>query len=326
MTPRENALRAMRFDNPEYVPSGIPSRILAYQGCNHEGYDGGGHDCPVGSRWTDIWGTGWEKEHPGVMGFPRVNPLADPAALDGYAWPDPDDPRIVGQIDEQAATIPPSDDYFLAGSHRDTLWEKSYMLVGMERMMEYLYTEPDFAREVLHRIMDFQLGIARHYLRLGVEVVHCGDDLGTQTAALLNPKLVREFFAPEYARLFSLYKAHGVLINFHSCGHIEPFLDMFMDLGIDVLNPVQATANDLARVRAKTQGRLALQGGVGTGLIMDGPPEVITAEVRRLLWLMGRDGGYFCAPDQGMPFPEAHIAAVGAAVKRFGRYPLEAVP
>lgn len=322
MTARDNALRILHFDHPARVTGGMPCYFISYFGCNHESFAGGGHDNPVGSHWTDIWGTVWYKEHADVMGFPRGNPLADPRTLARYRWPDPQDERICGQIYQQAAGYQRGDDQFLCASHRDTLWEKAYMLVGMENMMEYLYTEPEFAREVLHHIMDFQLGIAAHYLKLGVEIVSCGDDLGTQIAPLLNPRLVEEVFVPEYARLFNLYKQHGVLIEFHSCGNIEAFLEMFMRLGIDVLNPVQSTANNLARVREHTAGRLTLHGGVSSSLIMDGPPAAIEAEVRRCLHLLGRDGGYFCGPDQSMPFPQEHLDAVSRAIERYGSYPL----
>ena len=322
MTDRDNALRIMHFDHPERVTGGIPAYGISYFGCNHESFDGMGHDSPVGSQWTDIWGTVWHKEHAGVMGFPRGNPLADVSALTSYQWPDAHDPNIHGQIYRMAAEYQRSSDTFLCGHHRDTLWEKAYMLVGMENMMEYLYSEPDFAREVLRHIMDFQLGIAEHYLSVGVEMVSCGDDLGTQIAALLNPRIVEEFFLPQYRRLFRLYQSHQVIITFHSCGHIEPFLEMFMQLGIDVLNPVQATANDLARVRQRTAGRMALQGGVSSALVMAGPEEAIIQEVRRCLWLLGRDGGYFCSADQGMPFPQAHIDALNQAIAQYGQYPL----
>lgn len=80
--------------------------------------------------------------------------------------------------------------------------------------------------------MDFQLGIARHYLSLGVEMVTMSDDLGTQHGLLLSPTLIHDFLLPEYKRLFDLYKSKGVLVNFHSCGYIEPILDVFMDLGV----------------------------------------------------------------------------------------------
>jgi uroporphyrinogen decarboxylase len=178
-------------------------------------------------------------------------------------------------------------------------------------------------RELLHRIMDFQLGIAKHYLRLGVEMVSMSDDLGTQCGLLLSPELINGFLVPEYQRLFAFYKSKGVLVNFHSCGHIEPALDVFMNLGVDILNPVQATANDLDSVRRKTAGRMALHGGISSGLIASGPLSAIRDEVRRRIWQLGRNGGYFCGPDQGMPWPETHIQAVCDAVTEFGRYPLQ---
>jgi uroporphyrinogen decarboxylase len=192
----------------------------------------------------------------------------------------------------------------------------------METMMVAFHAEPGFAREILHRVMDFQLGIAAHYLKLGIGIAGLGDDLGTQRGPLLSPDIIQGFLVPEYERLFRLYREKGVIIGFHSCGKIEWMLDTFMRLGVDVLNPIQATANDLDRVRAVTQGRMALQGGISTEIIMNGPPERITEEVRRRIWQLGRDGGYFCSPDQGMPFPPAHIEALHQAVEQFGKYPL----
>jgi len=322
MTAKDNALRIVRFDNPERVVECCPTHGVGYRGCNHEGFNGGGHHLPVGSVWQDIWGTEWHREHEGVMGFPRGAPLADlPAALAAYSWPDPTDERIVQQIYEQAKGWK-REDTFLCGSHRDTLWEKCYMLVGMENAMCYFYAEPDAMREVLHRIMDFQLGIARHYMNLGVEMVGMSDDLGTQCGLLLSPSLINEFLVPEYRRLFAFYKPKGVLVNFHSCGHIEPVLDVFMHLGVDILNPVQATANDLDLVRSRTEGRMALQGGISSGLVASGPISAIRREVHRRIWQLGRHGGYFCSPDQGMPWPEENIQALRGAVAEFGQYPL----
>jgi uroporphyrinogen decarboxylase len=321
MNAKENALRIIRFDQPERIVSGAPTHGVHYRGCNHESYDNGGHDCPVGTVWTDVWGTVWRKELEGVMGFPRRHPLAEVGSLKGYRWPDPDDERICGRIYSMAGEFP-GGDCFLSGSHRETLWEKSYMLVGMENLMTYLFTQPGYAREIFHRVMDFQLGIARHYLAVGIELAGLGDDLGTQVGPLLGPRIVAEFLLPEYRRLFDLYKRAGVLIGFHSCGNMASVLETFMDLGVDVLNPVQATANDLEEVRAASQGRMALQGAVSTATIMAGPVERIVAEARQRMWQLGREGGYFCGPDQGLPFPQAHVDALRRAVEEYGRYPL----
>ncbi len=325
MNAKENALRIIRFDSPERVVSAPPAHGVWYHGCNHEGYDGGGEDRPVGTTWTDVWGTVWKKELAGVMGFPRVHPLARPEKLASYRWPDPDDERICGRIYQMVKGWD-RENQFLSGSHRETLWEKSYMLVGMQNLMTYFYTEPAFVRDLLGRIMDFDLAIAGHYLAVGIELASLGDDLGTQAGPLLGPQILQEFFVPEYRRLFELYKARGVLIGFHSCGKIESVLETFMELGVDVLNPVQATANDLGKVRSVTQGRMALQGAVSTATIMAGPVGRIVREVRERIWQLGRHGGYFCGPDQGLPFPEGHLQALREAVKTHGLYPVQPPP
>lgn len=325
MTNKENALRIIRFDHPERVVCGIPSYWVAYRGCNHESIDnfGGDNDVPPGTVWTDIWGTIWRKELPGIMGFPQQHAMADLAAdLGRYRWPDANDERICAPI-YAAANGFAHDDRFLVGSHRQTLWEKACTVAAMQNLMMALYAEPEAARELFHRVMDFQLGIAEHYLKVGVEMVFFTDDLGTRCGPLVGPKVVEEFLVPEYRRLFNLYKSRDVLINFHSCGRIDSVIDTLMELGINILNPVQVSANDLDLVRRKTAGRVALAGGINNVTIINGPPHAIVEEVRRRLWQLGRDGGYFCGADQHMVFPKGHLEAMIGAVETFGRYPIE---
>ena len=323
MNPKENALRTIRFEEPAYIMRDPPGHWMTYTGCNHEGFQGGGHHLPVGSYWVDIWGTGWRREHEGVMGFPVVHPLADlPQTIGAYHWPDPNDERICAKISQSIAGWDP-DQEFLVGQHRDTLWEKAYMLVGMENLMIFLKTEPQAVRELFHRILDFQIGIAKHYLSLGIELAECGDDLGTQTGLLFSPRILHEFLVPEYRRLFSLYRDHNVFIEFHSCGHILPLIDTFIDLGIHILNPIQATANDLGKLRRITQNRMALHGGISSALLVSGPPKNIQDEVKLRIHQLGQQGGYFCAPDQGMPWPQEHEQAYLTALQRHGRYPFD---
>lgn len=317
MTERENFDEIVRFGNPEWIPSHAPHKEVAFFGANHENARGQGHDSPVGTSWTDIWGTGWHKDLEGVMGFPRVFPLEDLGRLDDFAFPDPDDPAVCGPICQGKAELPAGGP--LSGSHRDTLWERAYMLVGMENLMVSLHTEPESVRRLLRRIMDFHIGIAKHYAAVGVSMVNLTDDHGMQDRLLLGREVFRSFFLPEYMRLIDFYKRRGVSVSFHSCGHIEPLLDDFIDMGIDILNPVQATANDLRAVRARTAGRLVLMGGVDSHIVLEGPPERIRALVKERIALLGADGGYICTPDQGLAFPPAHRAAFEEAVAEFGR-------
>lgn len=322
---RENTLRIIRFDRPAYVMSEPPFHEISYHGCNHEGFEGGGDESPLGSKWVDIWGTGWQKIHDGVMGLPVFNPLAETEALKGYRWPDAKDERICGKI-YRLAGADRLEDRFLTGSHRDTLWEKAYMLVGMENMMIYFLSEPEYAREVLRRIMDFQLGIAEHYLKLGVEFVRLSDDLGSQSGLLLSPEMIDAFLRPEYERLCELYRQSGVKIWFHCCGHVEPLLEMFIQLGVCILHPAQASANDLRKIHSITQGRLALHGAVKSQTVMEGPPDRIASEVRERIWQLGQQGGYFCAADQKLPYPDTHLHAMREALETHGRYPLRPFP
>lgn len=323
MNLKENALRILQYNHPERIVMRPPAHNVAYLGCNHEGYHGGGHHLPVGSSWIDIWGTHWRREQEGVMGFPVGNPLSELVnGLKTFQPPDPDDERLCTQIYTQAEGWD-RDVQFLAGSHRDTLWEKSYMLVGMENMLVYFLSEPGAVHELLHLIMDFQLGIARHYLEVGIEIANFSDDLGMQNRLLLSPRIIQEFLVQEYHRLFDLYRSNGVIINFHSCGHIQPLLETFIELGVNILNPLQATANDLDEVRRVTQGRMALQGGVRSDVIVNGPTQAIRHEVAQRIGQLGRHGGYFCAEDQGMLWPEEHYQALELAVEEFGMYPIQ---
>jgi uroporphyrinogen decarboxylase len=325
MDDKENALGIIRFDHPERVVSAPPVHEIPHYGCNHEGFQGGGDDNPVGSEWLDIWGTQWHKEHEGVMGLPKGNPLSEVGNLAQYRWPDPNDPRICEQIYALADAFT-GGDQFLTGVNRDLLWEKAYMLVGMEDMMAYFLQEPEYVKEVLHRIMNFQLGIAEHYIGLGVEMVKMGDDLGAQQGPLLGPRIVNEYLLPEYERIFRLYKENDVLIWFHSCGNVESLVETFMQLGVDILHPVQATANDLDKVRSLTHGKMALHGGVNSATVMKGPVDRIAEEARERIWQLGQHGGYFCSPDQTLPYPRAHVEALHETIDVYGRYPLRPNP
>ena len=321
MNAKENALRTIKFDNPAYVPRNYPGYFINYNGANHEGYNGGGHNCPVGTHWTDIWGVEWVKIDPNVMGFHIYHPLAEMEDFDHYVWPDPDDQRISGVIYEAAERMTEQDkqEKFIIGSHRETLFEKANTLLGMDNLMVYMYTDPDYVKDILHRIMDFQLGIAKHYVNCGIEMAQLGDDLGTQHSLLLSKEMIYEFFVPEYRRLFQFYKDHNVLIRFHSCGHIEPLLEMFIELGVDILNPVQETANDLEKVIQVTRGRMAIEGAISTALLESGPVEAIDAELKRVIGILDQNGGFFCCNDQAMPIPKQHMEAMWAAVEKYGK-------
>jgi uroporphyrinogen decarboxylase len=316
MTEIENFYQLVKFEKPEFIPSKIPDHHAAYLGSYHESFDGLGHHSPVGTVWKDVWGITWKKEIDGIMGFPIEHPLADLTELDGFAFPDLADPRLTARLYEEAKK---ADGRLLSGANNNLVWEKACYLVGMENLMVYLYTEPELVKKLFHRIMDFQLSLAEHNVKAGCKVIKIADDHGAQNALLLGMDMFNKFILPEYERIFDFYRDKGVVINYHSCGYIEPLIGTFINLGIHILNPVQATANDLERVRDLSKGKLVLQGAVNSHVVYNGTEDEIRGLVRQRIDALGKGGGYICCPDQGLEYPPRHIEILEDEVAQYGR-------
>ena len=321
LSPKENFLRAVRFEGPDYVPNGrkLPITLVGYYGVNPED-----NRPPGATAWWDFWGVGhlWVRE--GIMPFPSRHPLGDPDQFHRYRWPDPYDPARLGPAREKASTVD-RHHTLLHVSHRSTLFERTWKLVGMENLLIMMLEEPDKADWLFEHVIRFQLGIARQYLDLKPAMAHLGDDLGTQKGLFFSPALFRRFLKPRYARIIALYKEQGVLIRLHSDGNVLDLVDNFLDLGIDVLNPAQSRAiGDLGLLRAKTAGRMALWGGIDTQVTLTlGTPEEVRAEVRAKIRTLGRDGGYICGPEQSIDIPDVNLEAFDRAVADYGRYPID---
>ena len=118
--------------------------------------------------------------------------------------------------------------------------------------------------------------------------------------------------------------AAGKAVIFHSCGCVEEIVSDLAGIGVTMLNPVQARANDLARIkREASSGRMALEGGVDSHLLVIGAPEEIRRETLRVLRILAPGGGYILGPDQGMLWPEENYRAMVETAREFGRYPIQ---
>ncbi len=311
MTPKENLLRAIRYENPQWVPRGNEPvmRGIAYAG-NYR------FEC-----WTDSWGTRWETQRSDMTPFPKGNPLSDLSLLDDYTPPDPDELFVLTDADRALLDAADRDEYLLFGQQTYFLFERAWALTGLEAFMVALHTDRPRVRRLVGMITDYNRRIFELYMEAGCDGVGFSEDLGSQRALFLSPKLWRELLLPEYRRAFEPVKRAGGLVNFHSCGCVEEIVPDLVDLGVDVLNPVQARANDLGRVKAAAAGRMALQGAIDTQhVLMRGTPADVRAEVARVIEILKPGGGYICGPDQWMPFPEENLSALWQAAEDLGRY------
>jgi len=196
-------------------------------------------------------------------------------------------------------------------------------LMGMDSLLMAVRTHPAALHQLLDAIADYDIRVFDRYLELGVDAISFSEDLGSQRALLISPRDLRTFFVPRYRRIFAHAVQAGVVVRFHSCGCVQDVVTDLAEAGATVLNPVQARANDLARVKADAvAARLALEGGVDSHLLTVGTPEQVRAETLRVLSLLAPGGGYIAGPDQAMPWPEANYHAMMATVETYGRYPL----
>jgi uroporphyrinogen decarboxylase len=204
-------------------------------------------------------------------------------------------------------------------------------LRGFEDWMVDLADNHAFVQALLERATAIEIEANERILAAAgdlVDIVYTSDDLGGQEGPLLSPAAFRELFRPHFGRLWEhIRRRSKAVLMHHCCGSIRPFIRDFVDLGVQVLNPIQVSASNMdpAGLKAEFGRELSFWGGVDTRSVMPrGTPAAVAGEVQRRLREMGRGGGYILAAVHNLQpeVPAANIVALFEAGRRFGRYPL----
>jgi uroporphyrinogen decarboxylase len=182
------------------------------------------------------------------------------------------------------------------------IFETAWYLRGLEQMLVDCLVRPAFVAALLRRIADFYIAYFTAALteaRGLIDVAFTADDVATQRGPLLSLELWRRLLKPEHARLNRTLHDLGVPVVYHSDGAIAPFLDDFVEMGIDALDPVQLSADgmDPAELKARARGRLCFHGGVDVQATLPfGTPEQVRRRSRELIATLGQGGGYIFGP------------------------------
>jgi uroporphyrinogen decarboxylase len=313
ISPVENYIRAITFRYPHHIPYEPVVRTAGWVG----------DMLWEGEAGTDHWGVTWEYELAEYLPMVKDPPIKSPDDLDHYQPPDPVFALRPGA--ERLFTAPERDAYLVCGFHPNILFERAWFLMGMDRLFVALVNDRPRIRRLLCQIMDYQVAIAREWVKLPIDMMFVGDDYGTQRALMMAPDLWRELIKPELARVLSVYRDAGKWIKFHSCGHITEILDDLIELGVNIINPCQARANDLGEWGARFGGRVTFDGGVDTQhTMMLGTADEIRAETRLRMQQLGRDprGGLLLWADQNMPFSAENRQVLLDYIIANGVYPL----
>lgn len=181
-------------------------------------------------------------------------------------------------------------------------FESPWYMRGMEQFLMDLVVNPEIAEAICQRVTDFFLARTRKLLDAAkgkIDMVLTGGDIGTQRGMLLSPKLWRERVKPWSGRLIQTYKKLGCKTIYHSDGAFVEVIEDFIELGLDVLNPIQTRADgmDPAFLKKKFGDRLCFNGGVDIQEILPhGTPAEVAAETKRMIAILGAGGGYIVEP------------------------------
>ena len=224
-------------------------------------------------------------------------------------WRGPEAPRSLPRIKgtgnydsfyrDLAAFREANDRYILAmvyGSH----FEKANFARGIENFLADLAGDYAFAKRLLASIIDRNLVMLEAILACdAIDGVLLGSDWGSQQGLLFSPAMWDDLIRPGEQREYDLVHAHGKDVWVHSCGKIDALIPRLVEMGVDVLNPLQPECMDVPWIKATYGDRLAFWGGIGTQQVLPfGTASEVRAEARRFKAMMRQGGGYIFAPAQ----------------------------
>ena len=185
------------------------------------------------------------------------------------------------------------------GNMQMTIWETAWYLRGMENLMMEMLEEDEKAVFLLDRITQNAVLRAESFARSGVDILGVGDDIGMQKGIMMSEQMYCDWLKPRMKAVIDAARAinPNIKVHYHSDGYIEPFIPHLIEIGVDVLNPVQPECMDFAKLHSLYGDVLSFNGAIGTQTTMPfGTAEEVREAVFRSLDIAGPNGGLLVCP------------------------------
>ncbi|MDR0584416.1 MAG: hypothetical protein LBG57_08735 [Treponema sp.] len=281
----------------------------------------------------DEWGIGHFKNN--YYNAISLHPLAepDPAKLDSYPWPDPDDPGRVEGLGELTRDYYENTPCAVTATTATSglMFDFGQYLCGTEQFLINLYEEELFTEELIDKLTEIMIRIYINYLRPiapYIEWVEFASDFGTQNGPFMSVEMFRKYFKKPMAALFGAVKKEypGMKVMLHSCGAMSCFIPDLIDCGLDILNSLQPLARDMdsARLKREFGNDITLHSGIDIQQAMQGSSEDVEREARRAIAAMASGGGYVFAPANHLQgdCPPANVVTLYRCGEKYGQYPI----
>ena len=257
--------------------------------------------------------------------------------LEDYPWPDPTDPSRVEGLEGKCRALYENTGFALVGRFNTPVFEQAHYMRGFQQLLMDCAMDPEFAGALLDRTTDIAIGMVKAGLQACGKYLTilrlAGDDMGQQDRTLLSPNMFRNLVKPRFARLYKAAKTEFLKYNpngkikAHTDGNVYPLLDDYVEMGLDILNPVQpyVAQMDHQHIKEVYGDRLAFHGGIDIQDVLPfGTPGDVEAEAKKVIRALGRGGGYILAPTHYVlpDVPPENIIALRDTVLKFGKYPL----
>ena len=279
---------------------------------------------------TDEWGLHLKRVGDTLNVINAPLETATISDLAKYPWPNPYDPGRVAGLAEEAKRLRETTECAIsARSPFYGIFEIAQRLRGVQQFLLDLAMDKQFATALVHQIKDVMLGFFDAYLgAVGpyVDMVEHSDDLGSQAGPLISPKTFKEIIAPARKELNDLIKrkAPNAKVFLHSDGSVFKMIPHLIEIGVDVLNPVEpdAAGNDAQNLKKTFGSELVFHGHLDTKGALRGSLNDVRAEVRRVFDNMGPGGGYIMAPTNHLQVdvPPDHVVELYRYAHAYGQY------
>ncbi len=350
MNIRENFLRAAEMSGPEWIPCSVSispplwskyrermeDLVLRHPRIFGE-YKRGRRDFDdfrirrAGNRIVDEWGCVWAFLVDGLQGQVVKHPLDDWEKLKSYKPPDPillDNvpregyPPVKGEFQKALERIRKDKmegRLAVGGCPHGFMFQRLYYLRGFNNLMRDFILEPPELQILIDMVVDYNLKLIRRWLDVGIDLLSCGDDLGTQDRLTIHPKAFRKYLIPAYRKMFSPAREGGVHVRLHSDGHIMEIAEDLIEAGVTILN-LQDLVNGVENIKRRLKGKVCIDVDIDRQKIIPfGKPEDIKRHVHYVVSeLNSSDGGFMITVDIYPPTPIENIEALCQALEEAG--------
>lgn len=256
-----------------------------------------------GVSYTDEWGVTWKNvayaTNFGTGHYTEMvgHPLAEDQAIVSYQPPDPHRPELYWEAERVIREH--KHEYWIVGVTVTTIFETAWALRGYEQTLTDFVLNPDYVEALLDIPFNYHLTAARKLVEIGVDMIWAGDDVGAQNKMLISPATWRRFLKPRMATFVSTLKGINpdLKIAYHSDGNVYPIIPDLIEIGVDVLNPIQPRSMDPERVQKKFGHKLCFWGSIDEQYTLPfGTPADVAQEVTTRLRTLGQKGGLILGP------------------------------